>query len=76
LKSLAQQELLRRGVLFGGFHNLSAAHGDAEIDLVLDAWAETLELLAVAVRSGDLAGRLRGAPVEPVFRPQPARTAT
>ena len=30
-KSLMQQEMLRHGVLWGGFHNLSFAHGDEEI---------------------------------------------
>lgn len=72
LKSLAQQELLRRGILWGGFHNLSHSHGDAEIDEILACWAEVLAELADAVRAGDLRRRLRGAPVEPVFRPQPA----
>src|SRR6185312_2799891 len=32
MKSLAQQELLRRGILWGGFHNVSHSHDDADIE--------------------------------------------
>ena len=68
LKSLAQQELLRRGVLWHGFHNMSFAHGDAEVSHLLAAWAEVLPLLEEAVATGTVRARLRGEPVEPVFR--------
>jgi glutamate-1-semialdehyde 2,1-aminomutase len=68
LKSLAQQELLRRGVLWGGFHNLSQAHGDEELRLVLEAWRGTLSVMAAALKEGRVREALLGAPVEPVFR--------
>jgi len=68
MKSFVQQELVRRGVLWGGFHNLSFSHSDADIAQTLDAYAEVLPLLAEALAAGDLPSRLRGAPVEPVFR--------
>jgi len=67
-KSLAQQELLKRGVLWGGFHNVSFSHGDAEVDHTLAAWREVLPIVARAVESGTVASALRGEPVEPVFR--------
>jgi glutamate-1-semialdehyde 2,1-aminomutase len=35
---------------------------------MLAAYREVLPMLADAVASGDVAGRLRGTPVEPVFR--------
>ncbi len=68
LKSLAQQELIRRGVLWGGFHNLSFAHGEADVAYTLEAWRGALGVVREAVAAGDVRGRLRGEPVEPVFR--------
>jgi glutamate-1-semialdehyde 2,1-aminomutase len=67
-RSLLQQEMLRHGVLFGGFHNLSAAHGDAEIDHVLQAYDAALDVLNRAVETDTLREQLRGDPVQPVFR--------
>jgi glutamate-1-semialdehyde aminotransferase len=68
MKSVVQQELIRRGVLWGGFHNLSAAHTDAQIDHLLDAHRAALRVLRAALERGALREALRGEPVEPVFR--------
>ena len=38
MKSLVQQELLRRGILWQGFHNLSFSHTDADVDEALAAY--------------------------------------
>jgi glutamate-1-semialdehyde aminotransferase len=67
-KSLVQQELLRHGVLWTGFHNLCFAHGDAEIDHVLAAYDRALDVLRDAIAADRLAESLRGKPVQPVFR--------
>jgi glutamate-1-semialdehyde aminotransferase len=68
LKSLVQQELLRRGILWQGFHNLSFSHTDADIDRTLAAYREALAVLEWAIEEGDTRGLLLGEPVEPVFR--------
>ncbi|HTQ02911.1 MAG TPA: aminotransferase class III-fold pyridoxal phosphate-dependent enzyme [Polyangiaceae bacterium] len=68
LKSLLQQELVRRGVLWGGFHNVSFSHTDADVEAVLAAYREALPVLKAAVESGRVLESLRGKPVEPVFR--------
>ncbi len=68
LKSLLQQELLRRGVLWSGFHNISFSHGDAEIDATLATYRAALAELRDAFDAGDVPSRLRGQPVQPVFR--------
>jgi glutamate-1-semialdehyde aminotransferase len=68
LKSFVQQELVRCGILWAGFHNLAFAHRDEDVDYALTAWAEALRRLRAALDAGDVAARLRGAPVEPVFR--------
>ncbi len=68
LKSFVQQELIRFGILWSGFHNLSFAHTVADVDYTLEAWREALRLLREALHRGEVKARLRGAPVEPVFR--------
>ena len=68
MKSLLQQELFRRGVLWGGFHNMSYAHTDNDIALALDAYRDALPVLREAVAAKAVHERLRGEPLEPVFR--------
>jgi glutamate-1-semialdehyde aminotransferase len=68
MKSLTQQEMLKRGVLWGGFHNLSFGHTDADIDHALACYREVLPIVKRAVDAKDVRGALRGEPVEPVFR--------
>ncbi len=67
-KSLVQQELFRRGVLWSGFHNLCFAHSDADVAHLLGAYAEALMVLRGALERATLASALLGDPVEPVFR--------
>jgi len=67
-KSYVQQEMIRRGVLWSGFHTLSYSHGMDEIGYLLAAYRQVLPLLAEAAEKQQLADRLRGKPVEPVFR--------
>jgi acetate kinase len=70
-KSVVQQELLRHGVLWSGFHNLSFSHSDADIAHVLAAYGHALDVLAFSIGQGDLAGALQGRPVRPVFGKTP-----
>jgi glutamate-1-semialdehyde 2,1-aminomutase len=67
-KSLVQQELLRHGVLWSGFHNMSYSHSDADVEHVLGAYDAALGVLAGAIERGDLETSLQGRPVQPVFR--------
>lgn len=67
-KTFVQQEMIARGILWGGFHNVSLAHGDAEVDAVLAAYAEVLPLLAKGLAEKNLEAQLRGKLLEPVFR--------
>ncbi len=68
MKSLVQQEMIRRGVLWGGFHNMSYSHGDEDIAHTLTAYREVLPVLKRAVEDKNIRSYLRGEPVEPVFR--------
>ena len=67
-KSLMQQEMIKRGVLWQGFHNMSFSHTDADVDYTLQALEESLAVLKNAVQKNSLKEMLRGEPVLPVFR--------
>lgn len=68
MKSLVQQEMIKRGILWGGFHNMSFSHSDSDIEYTLSAYKEVLPILKKAVEENNVKGYLRGEPVEPVFR--------
>ena len=68
LKSLLQQELIKRGILWSGFHNMSFSHSDEDIEYTLTAYKEVLPILKKAVEEKKVAAYLKGKPVEPVFR--------
>ncbi len=68
MKSLIQQEMIKRGVLWGGFHNMSFSHTDEDVAHTLAAYRQSLAILKEAVEAGDVRSYLRGEPVEPVFR--------
>jgi glutamate-1-semialdehyde 2,1-aminomutase len=68
MKSLVQQELIRRGILWSGFHNLSFAHSQRDVDTLMAAYRQALAVLAEALERGQLRQALLGEPVEPVFR--------
>lgn len=68
MKSLVQQEMIKRGVLWSGFHNMSFSHTDEDVDYTLSVYREVLPILKQAVETGTLAEQLRGEPVQPVFR--------
>ena len=67
-KSLMQQEMIKRGVLWQGFHNMSFSHSDADVDYTLLALEESLSILKKAVETNKLKEMLRGESVQPVFR--------
>jgi glutamate-1-semialdehyde aminotransferase len=66
-KTLLQQELLRRGVLFNGSNFIAYAHTDADIERALAAYDEALGVLAKALPD-DVGSLLEGPPVAQVFR--------
>ncbi|MFZ2113850.1 MAG: aminotransferase class III-fold pyridoxal phosphate-dependent enzyme [Solirubrobacteraceae bacterium] len=66
-KSLIQQEMIKRGILFNGSNFISYAHTPADIDLAIEAYDSSFELLASALPD-DLESRLQGPPVTPAFR--------
>jgi glutamate-1-semialdehyde aminotransferase len=67
-KTLVQQELVKRGVLFNGSNFICLAHSDDDLDLAIDAYAAAFGRLAAGL-SGGLSELLEGEPVQPAFRP-------
>ena len=68
IKSFVQQELIKRGILWSGFHTISYSHSDADIDYTISAYTEILPMVQKAVAEKTVRQQLRGEPVEPVFR--------
>lgn len=68
MKSLVQQELLKRGILWAAYQAISYAHNDKEINTTLEAFDDALLILGKAINKGDVAKSLEGKPVKPVFR--------
>jgi glutamate-1-semialdehyde 2,1-aminomutase/spore coat polysaccharide biosynthesis protein SpsF len=68
IKSLFQQECLKRGVLFSGSHNLCFSHGDEDIDSTLRVYRSVMEIVGSAIRKETVNECLEGEPVRPVFR--------
>jgi glutamate-1-semialdehyde 2,1-aminomutase len=68
LKSLMQQELIKRGILWSGFHNITFSHTTKDVDYTLEAYREVLKIVKKAVKKDKVAELLRGEPVQPVFR--------
>jgi glutamate-1-semialdehyde aminotransferase/spore coat polysaccharide biosynthesis protein SpsF (cytidylyltransferase family) len=68
VKSLFQQEAVKRGVLLLATHNLSAAHDLADIHQTLEAYAEVFKTLSGWLHDPDPARFLEGPVIQPVFR--------
>tara|TARA_R110002126_G_scaffold25583_14_gene87564 strand:+ start:4575 stop:5861 length:1287 start_codon:yes stop_codon:yes gene_type:complete len=68
LRTLFLQEMLERGVLTLGTHNLCAAHDDADAAQILAAYDEVVPILVDAVAHGDITKRLRCDPLVPLFQ--------
>jgi glutamate-1-semialdehyde 2,1-aminomutase len=68
LKSFVQQEMIKRGILWAGFHNMCFTHSDEDITYTLKAYTEVLQLLKKAVEEKNVAEQLKGEPLEMVFR--------
>lgn len=67
-KTLLMQELLARGILWIGTHNLNYAHSAADIAALLKAYAEVLPLLKWAIATGRPGDLLRCEPLQPLFK--------
>jgi glutamate-1-semialdehyde 2,1-aminomutase len=68
LKSLFQQEMIKRGIVWSGFHNMSYSHTDEDIEYTLKVYDEVLPIIKEAVINQTVEEQIKGIPVQPVFR--------
>jgi glutamate-1-semialdehyde aminotransferase len=67
VKTLFLQEVLRRGVLVLGTHDVTTAFTSDDIELVSAAYAEALDVVTEALDAGDVAARLECETLVPLF---------
>lgn len=68
IKTLIQQEMIKRGIIWSGFHNISYSHTDEDILYTLSAYDEVLQIVADAVDDNNVKSLIKGEVIEPVFR--------
>jgi glutamate-1-semialdehyde aminotransferase len=68
MKSFVQQEMIKNGILWSGFHNICYTHTDVDIYYTLETYEKILTQLKEVVESKNIRGKILGEPVEPVFR--------
>lgn len=68
LKTLMQQEMIKRGILWAGFHNMCYSHTDEDIAYTLAAYEDIMPLMKEAIESGNVQWYLKGQVLEAVFR--------
>lgn len=68
LKSLFQQECIKRGVLFTGGHNICFSHSNRDIENTLKVYSSVFEIVKNAIKEDKVDRLLEGEPVKPIFR--------
>jgi glutamate-1-semialdehyde 2,1-aminomutase len=68
IRTLFLQEMLARGILTLGTHNMSYAHTEADVAKLLSAYREVMPILGDAVRNRALKQLLRCEPLQPLFK--------
>jgi glutamate-1-semialdehyde 2,1-aminomutase len=63
-----QQEMIKRGVLWAGFHNMCYSHSNEDINYTLSAYHDVMPIMREAIESGDVKKYLKGEVLEAVFR--------
>lgn len=68
IKTLWMQEIMERGILSVGTHNMSYAHSEADIDRLLAVYEEVLPFIGRTLDAGELKSTLRCDPLVPLFK--------
>jgi glutamate-1-semialdehyde aminotransferase len=67
-RTLVQQEMALRGVLFNGNNFICAAHSQEDLEQAVDAYEAAFARLAEGIDSGDIGALLSSEPVQAAFR--------
>ena len=68
IKTLFMQEMLARGILTIGSHNMSFSHSDADLNQLFNAYDEVIPMLVEGVRQNKLELMLHCQPLQPLFK--------
>jgi glutamate-1-semialdehyde 2,1-aminomutase/spore coat polysaccharide biosynthesis protein SpsF len=68
MKTLFQQEAIKRGILFTGYNGVSYSHKDEDIRKTLEVYKEAMGILKRAIEENNILKYLEGGLVHPVFR--------
>ena len=68
IKSFFQQEAMKRGILFVGFHNICYAHSEDVILRTLKIYKEVFALTKEAIEKNNIEKELMGPPLKSVFK--------
>jgi glutamate-1-semialdehyde 2,1-aminomutase len=68
IKTLWMQEILERGILSVGTHNVNYAHSVADVDRLIEVYAEVLPFVGKTIAEGKLREALRCEPLVPLFK--------
>jgi len=68
VKALMQQEMIKRGILWAGFHNMCFSHSDEDLNYTLLAYREVMPIVKEAIESQNVKSYLKGEVLEAVFR--------
>ena len=66
VRSLFQQEMLDRGILYDDGHVMCAAHSDEDLNRTFEACRAALTIVGQALGDGDIRRRVRGIPIQPL----------
>ncbi len=68
LKTYLQQEMIKRGILWSSFHNMSFSHTDHDIQYTLDVYNDIFPEFKKHIEAKTVESQLKGQVLEPVFR--------
>ncbi|PIS05297.1 MAG: aspartate aminotransferase family protein [Candidatus Buchananbacteria bacterium CG10_big_fil_rev_8_21_14_0_10_42_9] len=68
IKTYIQQELLQRGILWLGQHNMSFSHTQKDLEILISAYKGILPELKKLLDNGKLTQALRGKPITNIFK--------
>lgn len=68
MKTLFQQEAVKRGVLFSGSQNICYSHKNKDIEATLQVYDKVLWILAKAIKERKIKECIKGDIIQPIFR--------
>ena len=68
IKTFFMQEMLKRGILIIGSHNLSFSHSKKEIDQLLSTYTEVLPMIKRRIKANDLLENINGDVLKPTIK--------